>query len=199
MLQYLPNFLTMSRLLLAAPLGYLVWQHEYEWALAIGLLAGATDAMDGFFARRLHAFSRLGAVLDPIADKTLITVTFVSCASTGLIPWYLAIVVMLRDAIIVAGAAAYHRFIGEIEFSATPLSKVNMVVQIVFCVMVIAAQVWVWIPETAIMAGSAAVLFFAGASGFDYVMQWSIRAFTQHRLTDKQAPKGTRAGEEGER
>ncbi|MEM6582628.1 MAG: CDP-alcohol phosphatidyltransferase family protein [Pseudomonadota bacterium] len=185
MLQYLPNFLTMSRLLLAAPLGYLVLQHEYEWALVIGLLAGVTDAMDGFFARRLHAFSKLGAALDPVADKILITVAFISFASTGLIPWYLAIVVILRDAIIVAGAAAYHRYIADIEFSATGLSKVNMLVQIVFCVLVLAAQISPEIPQLAITAASAAVLFFAGASGFDYIMKWSIKAFQQRHSTEK--------------
>jgi cardiolipin synthase len=184
MLQYLPNALTFSRLLLAAPLGYLILQEQFGWALATGLIAGVTDALDGFAARRLGVHSRLGAAMDPIADKVLVTIAFVCFAHTGLIPWYLAIAVIARDLIIVLGAACYHWLIGDFEFSATQLSKANMLVQIAFCTLVLAAQVAVWIPPVAITAASAAVLFIAGASGFDYVMKWSIKAFRQRRHMD---------------
>ncbi len=72
MLQYLPNSLTVLRLLLAVPLGMLILREEYVWALGVGLLAGLTDSLDGFFARYLGTFSRIGAILNPIADKLLI-------------------------------------------------------------------------------------------------------------------------------
>ena len=62
MLQYLPNALTLSRLLLAIPLGMLILRGDFSWAVAVGILAGVTDALDGYFARRLNAFSRWGAV-----------------------------------------------------------------------------------------------------------------------------------------
>ncbi|MEE4145539.1 MAG: CDP-alcohol phosphatidyltransferase family protein [Halieaceae bacterium] len=181
MLRYLPNALTFSRLLLAGPLGYFILQQEYEWALATGLLAGLTDGLDGFMARRLDALSRLGAALDPIADKVLITVSFVCFASNGLIPWYLALAVIIRDLVIVLGAACYHWLVGPFEFSATALSKANMFVQICFCMLVLVAQVTTWIPSPAITAGTVAVLFIAGASGSDYVLKWSARAVQQHR------------------
>ncbi len=181
MLQYLPNALTLSRLLLAGPLGFLILHQNYEWALGVGLLAGVTDALDGFFARRLGVFSRLGAALDPIADKVLVTIAFVCFAHTGLIPWLLALAVIARDLIIVLGAACYHWLIGAFDFSATRLSKANMFIQISFCALVLAAQVTDWIPHAAITAGSAAVLFIAGASGFDYIVNWSIKAIQQRR------------------
>ena len=184
MLQYLPNALTLSRLLLAAPLGYLILHEHFAWALATGLIAGITDALDGFAARRLGALSRLGAALDPVADKVLITVAFLCFAHTGLIPWYLAIAVIARDLIIVVGAACYQWFIGDFEFSATQLSKVNMLIQIAFCTLVLAAQLTAVIPAIAVTAASAAVLFVAGASGFDYVMKWSIKALEQRRRMD---------------
>lgn len=176
MLHYLPNALTLSRLLMAAPLGFFILQHNYEWALATGLLAGVTDALDGFLARRLNALSRLGAALDPIADKVLITVAFICFASSGLVPWTLALVVIGRDLVIVLGAACYHWLIGAFDFSATRLSKTNMLIQICFCVLVLAAQVTAAIPQAAITAGSVAVLFIAGASGCDYILKWSIKA-----------------------
>ena len=179
MLQYLPNALTLSRLLLAGPLGYFILQEHYEWALGTGLVAGVTDALDGFFARRLGVHSRLGAALDPIADKVIVTVAFICFAHTGLIPWYVALVVIARDLVIVLGAACYHWLIGAFEFSATRLSKANMFIQISFCSLVLAAQVATWIPQGAITAGSAAVLFIAGASGADYVLKWSVKAMQQ--------------------
>jgi cardiolipin synthase len=180
-LQYLPNALTFSRLLLAGPLGYFILHQNYEWALATGALAGLTDALDGFLARRLGALSRLGAAVDPIADKVLITVAFVCFAATGLIPWYLALAVIIRDLVIVLGAVCYHWLVGEFEFSATPLSKANMFIQICFCMLVLAAQIATWIPSLAITTGSMAVLFIAGASGSDYVFKWSAKAIQQYR------------------
>ena len=176
MLQYLPNSLTISRLLLAVPLGILILHEDFGWALGVGVLAGVTDALDGFFARRLNAFSPWGAALDPIADKTLITVAFLSFAQVELIPWYLALAVITRDVIIVIGAVCYYKLIVPFKFAATGLSKTNMFVQICFCVLVLLAQLVTAIPQIAITVGSAAVLFIAAASGFDYVMSWTVKA-----------------------
>jgi cardiolipin synthase len=176
MLQYLPNGLTFLRLLLALPLGMLILQTDYEMALWIGFLAGLTDLLDGFFARRLGAFSRFGAALDPIADKVLVTVTFLCFAQVQLVPWYLAIAVITRDLVIVSGAACYYFLIGPFEFAATRLSKANMLIQISFCVLVLTAQVVPQIPPELLLAGSIAVLFIAAASGFDYVMSWTLKA-----------------------
>ncbi len=176
MLRYLPNCLTAARLLLALPMGVLILQRQFEWALAMGALAALTDALDGYFARRMGAYSRIGAALDPIADKVLITVIFLSCAQLGLIPWYLAGIVILRDLAIVTGATCYHYLIAPFDFAATRLSKFNMFVQISFCALLLLAQVVPWIPPVALVAGTAAVLFFTVASGADYILTWSIRA-----------------------
>lgn len=181
MLRYLPNSLTLLRLLLAIPLGFLILREDYRLALAIGSLAGLTDALDGYLARRLNALSRFGAALDPIADKILITVTFVCLAQVNLVPWYLAIAVISRDLIIVAGAACYYKFIGPFEFAATGLSKSNMVVQICFCVLVLFTQVVDGIPSAAILVGAVAVLFIAAASGFDYIMSWAVKALQSRK------------------
>ncbi len=181
MLQYLPNGLTFLRLLLAAPLGLLILREQYDLALLTGVVAGVTDALDGFFARRLDAFSRFGAILDPIADKVLITVTFVCMAVVELVPWYLAIAVIARDLIIVVGAAAYYTFIGPFDFAASRLSKGNMAIQIGFCVLVLLSQVLDNIPPELTLAGTAAVLFLAAASGFDYVMSWTVKAIESRK------------------
>lgn len=181
MLHYLPNSLTVLRLLLALPLGLFILRADYASALGIGVLAGVSDALDGFFARRIGALSRFGAALDPIADKILITVTFVCFALVGLVPWYVAVVVIARDLVIVAGATCYYAFIGPFDFAATGLSKANMFIQISFCLLVLLAQVVQNIPQSTIGIGTIVVLVAAVASGVDYVVAWSRKAIKSRR------------------
>jgi cardiolipin synthase len=181
MVKYLPNALTVLRLVLVLPLGLLILDQQYTAALLVGAFAGVTDALDGFLARRLNALSRFGAALDPVADKLLITVTFLCLAQVSLVPWYLAIAVIARDLIIVTGAACYYLFIGPFEFAASSLSKTNMLMQITFCVVVLLSQVVDSIPPEVIIFGSAAVLFLAAASGFDYIMSWAMKALESRK------------------
>jgi cardiolipin synthase len=181
MLQYLPNTLTACRLLLALPLGILILQKDYELALWVGFFAGMTDALDGFFARHLNAFSRLGAALDPIADKVLITVSVLTFAQVQLIPWYVALTVVARDLVIVSGAIGYHFLIGPFDFSATRLSKVNMSIQIGFCFLVLCAQVFSGFPADVIPWASGLLLAITLISGLDYVLSWSRRAVQNRR------------------
>ena len=74
--------------------------------------------------------------------------------------------------------------IGAFDFSATNLSKGNMFIQISFCVLVLLSQVIAGIPPVAIFAGTAAVLFIAAASGFDYVMSWTIKAIQSRKTSE---------------
>ena len=184
LLKYLPNALTISRLLLALPLGVLILRQEFHLALGVVLVAGITDALDGFAARRLQSFSRFGAALDPIADKVLVTVIFLSFARLELIPWYLALTVIIRDLAIVSGATCYHYLIGPFEFAATRLSKANMFVQICFCLLLLLAQILPAVPPEAIIAGTAVVMFIAVTSGMDYVLTWAIKAFQARKERD---------------
>jgi len=187
MLSQLPNALTLCRLLLAIPLGMLILRGDYGNALWVGFLAGITDALDGLMARHLQAFSRFGAALDPIADKLLITVAVVSFAQVELIPWYVAITIVARDLVIVCGAITYHVLIGPFEFAATRLSKINMAVQIGFCFLVLAAQVFTKIPEALIAWTTLVAVGIAIISGLDYVMAWSIKALANHQQQGPEA------------
>jgi cardiolipin synthase len=183
-LRYLPNGLTVLRLLLALPLGVFILRENYTSALGIAVLAGLSDALDGFAARRLGALSRFGAALDPIADKVLITVTFVCLAQVGLVPWYLAAVVIARDLVIVAGAACFYALIGPFEFAATRLSKANMCIQIAFCVLVLLTVTVEGIPAAAIAIGATLVLVGAAASGLDYVIAWTRKAIASRKTRE---------------
>ena len=179
MLKYLPNALTTLRLLLALPLGILILRQDYDLALWVGLLAGITDALDGFAARRLNYFSPVGAALDPIADKLLVMVTFICFASVELVDWMLAAIVIGRDLVIVGGALCYRLVIGPFKFGATALSKLNMIVQIFFCVFLLAAQLLPPLPDALFSGATVIVIIIAIVSGLDYVLTWSRKARLQ--------------------
>lgn len=180
-LQTLPNILTVSRLLLALPIALAIQDGRYGAALIVAALAGLTDALDGFLARRLDARSRLGGALDPVADKTLIFAVFVSLSVEGLLPPWVTAVVIARDVIIVSGATAYHFLIGDLEFSPTALSKANMAVQVLFLVTVLANALGGWLPAWVLVAFTTVVLVVAVASGLQYVLLWSGRAIAARR------------------
>ena len=181
MLRYLPNSLTVLRLLLTLPLGALILREQYGAALLVGLLAGLSDALDGFLARRLNAFSRFGALLDPVADKLMIAVCVLCCAQMGLVPWYLAGIVVGRDIVIVSGALSYRALYGPIQFAATNLSKGNMIVQVGFLQVVLSSRVFEGVPPQALQVGAVLVVLCAVASGLDYVMRWAARAREAHQ------------------
>jgi cardiolipin synthase len=99
-LRYLPNLLSFARLALAPYVYLLLSRHDYRAALALFAIAGLTDALDGFFARRFGAGSRVGEYLDPIADKVLLSGTFLTLALSGAIETWVAGLVIGRDALI---------------------------------------------------------------------------------------------------
>ncbi|MHA7816337.1 MAG: CDP-alcohol phosphatidyltransferase family protein [Pseudohaliea sp.] len=177
----LPNLLTGARLLLAIPIAAAILDGAFSRALVIAAIAGLTDALDGLLARRLDARSRLGAALDPLADKTLIFAVFASLAAVGMMPAWVAAVVIGRDVIIVSGALAYQLLIGGLEFSPTALSKANMAVQVLFLVTVLGNAIGGWLPAPALVAFTTVVLVIAIASGLQYVVLWSRKAITARR------------------
>jgi len=130
--KHLPNLLTAARLALAPYLFLLMFQHRYSTIIPLFIVIGITDVVDGFLARRFHASSRLGAYLDPIADKVLLSGTFLVLALTGAIEWWLAAVVLGRDVLILAAAAVLYLATGRRNFPPSPWGKLSTFVQILF-------------------------------------------------------------------
>ncbi|MGD1976783.1 MAG: CDP-alcohol phosphatidyltransferase family protein, partial [Gammaproteobacteria bacterium] len=102
----IPNALCVLRMLLVAPVVWLLLAGEYAWVLVVFFLAGFTDGLDGFLAKRFDWRSRLGGILDPLADKLLLVTSFLTLGYIGLAPVWLLIMVVARDVIIVSGATA---------------------------------------------------------------------------------------------
>lgn len=175
-LSWIPNAISLLRIVLVAPILMLLVEGEYGWALALFWVAGFSDGLDGYLANRFGWQSRLGALLDPVADKLLVAGLFITLALTGLIPVWLAAVVIVRDIVIVSGATAYNFLIQPVEGEPTHISKLNTVIQILFLLAVISRAGFDWPAEITVTVLGAATFVTAVVSGIDYVLQWTERA-----------------------
>jgi cardiolipin synthase len=137
-----PNQLTLLRLGFLPLFIILVFYRRYTWALAILILAGLTDSMDGLLARSLNQKTRLGAYLDPIADKLLLSSSFVVLALNGQLRWWLTILVLGRDVLILTAAAVILVTTGYRSFPPSIYGKLTTTLQIVLVFTVLAAAVF---------------------------------------------------------
>jgi len=182
-LRHLPNIISLLRVALVAPAIWLMLQLRYTEALVIVLVAGLSDALDGYLAKRFGWHSALGALLDPMADKVLLVASYVALAYLHLVPLWLAVLVLARDLVIVIGAAAYYSLIGRIEMAPSISSKINTVAQIVLVLVVIISQLQPWIPPALITVLLWSVAATSVWSGVSYVTVWgryAVRATTPH-------------------
>lgn len=164
------------RIALIVPILMSILDGSFVWALALFLLAGFSDGIDGYLAKRFNWHTRLGALLDPVADKLLVAGLFITLAYTGDIPVWLAATVILRDVVIVAGAMAYNFLVRPVQGEPTRVSKLNTALQLLFLLFVISRAGFGWPEEISITVLGAAVLITVVISGVDYVWSWSRRA-----------------------
>lgn len=175
-LRQLPNAITVLRLLLVPVIAVLMLERSYATAFWMLLVSAASDLADGQIARRLDARTRFGAVADPVADKlTMLTVALIATAQ-GLVPWWLAAAIVLRDLLIVGGALAYQRRVGHVEMAPTPLSKLNTVLEFVALAAVLGDAAGLLSLRAFEPGLFVLVLFTVLASGAQYVWIWGRRA-----------------------
>ena len=175
-LSWLPNAISVFRIALIPPILLLIAGEQFGWALALFFVAGFSDGVDGYLAVRFDWQSRLGGLLDPAADKLLMTGMFVTLAWAEHIPGWLAAVVILRDVVIVAGALTYNFLFKPVEGEPTRISKLNTALQILFVLFVLSRAGFGWPEEITITLLGAAVLVTVVISGTDYVLSWTQRA-----------------------
>ncbi|MBT7839758.1 MAG: CDP-alcohol phosphatidyltransferase family protein, partial [Candidatus Thioglobus sp.] len=123
-----PNALSILRIILTVPVVLTLLNHQYFLAMVLFFVAGITDALDGWIAKRYSFETRLGSILDPVADKLLLMSSFITLNVIGLLPLWLLVLVFLRDVMIVSGTVGC--FIGagtpkEELLSPSKLSKFN--------------------------------------------------------------------------
>lgn len=173
---WLPNAISLLRIALVAPILLLILQGDYGWALALFVIAGFSDGLDGYLAVRFGWTTRLGGLLDPAADKLLITGMFITLAVTQHIPVWLAAIVILRDLVIVGGAMAYNFLVKPVPGEPTRISKLNTALQMLFVLFVLSRAGFSWPDKITITVLGASILVTVVISGVDYVWSWSRRA-----------------------
>jgi cardiolipin synthase len=172
----LPNLISFLRLLAVVPVAYLLLKGEFGWALILFAAAGISDGLDGFLAKHYGWQSRLGGILDPLADKTLLIAAFLVLGTLSLVPFWLVAAVVLRDLLIVSGALIYNYRVEEVEAAPLPVSKLNTVVQILLVVAVITDAGPVPLPDALIEVLIWTCLVTVIVSGVQYVWTWSRKA-----------------------
>lgn len=131
---------------------YLMWIGDVQSTLAWFAAAAITDGLDGFLARRFNASSRLGGYLDPVADKVLLSGSFLVLGLTGVIPAWLAVLVLGRDALLLAGAGIALSRNSTNDLSPSIWGKSSTVVQIFYVLLVLLGQ------QAAVYEGTVAAL-----------------------------------------
>ena len=127
----IPNLITLLRIILVPVIVILLIQGSFYKALIVFIVAGLSDALDGFLARVLKQQTVLGAYLDPIADKALLASSFVTLSILHIIPSWLAVIVISRDFIILLGISVLSIMSINVEIRPTFVSKVTTALQLI--------------------------------------------------------------------
>lgn len=192
----LPNFITLTRMAMVPFFVIAVSDRDYSLAIWIFVIAGLTDAFDGFLARRMDMKSRVGAYLDPIADKMLITVAYIALTypqgQAVVIPLWLTILALFRDFVIMLVAGVLYMVEGLREFPPSPMGKATTFAQVATIGVVLLANVFEvprWIPTFCFYLS----FFLVIASAFNYI--YRVSRFVEE---ERQARKGILEEAEGD-
>jgi cardiolipin synthase len=178
----IPNLICIARMILVAPIVWSLLHDRYGLALALIVLAGFSDALDGYLARRFAWRTRLGSLLDPAADKLLMFAAFVTLTWIGFAPIWLTAVVIGRDIVIIVGTIVYQLYVGPIHGEPTRASKLNTVLQILFILLAI-SHAWLgWPTAIWLHVLGAAILVTIGVSMVQYVTTGFSRAREAQRV-----------------
>jgi cardiolipin synthase len=176
-LRFIPNAICVARMLLVAPLVLWINEGRFAAALLVLVVAGLSDGLDGYLAKRFSWQTRLGGLLDPAADKLLLVAAFVSLTYVGLVPLGLTVVVVARDVIIVLGAMCYQWLIAPVAGEPSAISKLNTACQLAMVFFTLTTAAYSWPPQVSLTVLGAAVVFTSIVSGLTYVLRWSARAW----------------------
>lgn len=175
-MSYIPNILTLFRLALVPWLVVLIHDNQFFWSLILFVVAGFTDALDGIIAKRFNCVTRLGEFLDPLADKALLVSAYIALAVLQHIPFWLMVVVVFRDLVIVGGYLLLIIMFGELKMHPLMISKFNTFAQILYIFAVLANLVYPFNAEQFLSILVFAVLILSIISGLKYVWIWSVKA-----------------------
>jgi cardiolipin synthase len=169
----LPNVISLARLLLVPFAIVMIAHGRWRSAFVVFVVAGISDALDGFLAQRFDLRSELGSYLDPLADKALLVSIYVMLALAAVIPAEIAGLVVARDVMIVGAVLVAWMKDWPVAIQPLFVSKLNTAAQIGVAAFVLAAKAFDWPVALLIDAGLALVAVLTVASAAAYLLQWS--------------------------
>ncbi|HLX18508.1 MAG TPA: CDP-alcohol phosphatidyltransferase family protein [Bradyrhizobium sp.] len=168
----IPNIITLGRIILVPIIVWAIASNQMEIAFAIFVIAGVSDAVDGFLAKRFNMTSELGALLDPLADKALLVSIYIALGIWGAMPRWIVILVVSRDIMIVAAVIVSWLFDKPIPMKPLMISKLNTVAQVALAALILASLGFGFgtVPYEMILMGFVTV--FSLASVYLYLVEW---------------------------
>ena len=193
----IPNLVTFLRMALIPIFAILLYYGYFGWALVAFVFAGVSDGIDGFVARRFNQQSELGTILDPIADKLLMTTAFIIMTLPNIfpppghsVPFWVTATVIGRDVLIITVAAAIFIITGFRGFRPSWLGKASTVVQISAVILILFAAVFPsWIHRYYLPTVYSATVAFAFFSGVHYIF-FVARLMNEDKTTGSETIEG---------
>jgi len=191
----LPNFLTLLRMAIVPFFVLAVFAHEFKLAVWIFVISGFTDVLDGWIARTFDLESRIGALLDPLADKILLTAAYISLAvphgQAVVIPLWLAILTLFRDFVIMLMAFVFYMFEGIKSFPPTWAGKLTTVMQVTTVSLVLLANVVeISMPVLQVCFYLSFILVIVSSFSYIYRSSRAIEVERQARLEEGEEDAG---------
>lgn len=183
----IPNAITVLRIVAIVPLVVLMLRERYGAALVVAFAAGASDALDGYLAKRYEWTTKLGGILDPLADKLLQFACYGVLSFQGVLPLWLFWLVLGRDVVIVMGGVAYDKLIAPVQGEPTRLSKANTFLQVLLILWVLVSLGISPLPGRVQEVLVILVAASTAVSGIHYVIIWGSKAWqnrTRRRSPD---------------
>jgi cardiolipin synthase len=177
MLRNIPNFLTALRLAAAPALVMLLLQGHNKEALAVFVIAGLTDAADGWLAKRFGFATTFGRYLDPAADKLLMLTSFLVLTYLHVMPLWLTVLVIVRDAAIVLGILVARLWEMPVRAAPSLLGKISTAVQVIYVALMLVTITFMIDIPALMRLGEFVTAVFTLASGLGYAQIWLRAAF----------------------
>ena len=168
----IPNIITLGRILLVPFIVWAIASSQMEIAFAIFVIAGVSDAVDGFLAKRFNMASELGALLDPVADKALLVSIYMALGIWGAVPRWIVILVVSRDIMIIGAVIVSWLFGKPIPMKPLMVSKLNTVAQVAFAALALAALGFGFSPTPYDLILMGFVTIFTLVSVSFYLVEW---------------------------
>jgi len=172
-----PNQLTLLRMIFLPFIVINLVKHDFKWALALFILAGMSDGLDGLLARTLHQQTTLGQYLDPIADKLLMSTMFLVLSIEKMIPWKYTVMVFSRDVSILLVSGVLFMIAGLRDFRPSIFGKANTFAQVAAVFFVLLLLV-----EPIVLVQTFAKVFLRATFFFTIVSAVHYAFLVQHRL-----------------